>query len=282
MSWSEMLKKKLIKDIAEALPRRTKVPPCLLIVGPVSYGKSSLVNTFLSAASVDIEEKALTGTDTRSLTSKFTRYDSVGQLPRNYRLCDTMGVLSDVQRGIRPNDVVFALNGNIGQQYEFKEDKDISEDDPKFIKNPPEEFRSHALIIVLDISKVKELPSIFRTALQNAIGKSRSADIPVAIILTKADRFCESVGKDVKNVFSCLHVENIVRYTQELFGIDERNIFPVINYSRQVAKGEEGLKRDIISLFALKRILHLAASYMEGPEYNGTKSTSKTAKSATT
>lgn len=275
--WTLEYRDQIIENIKEKIPKRTSVTPCLLLIGPVSSGKSSLVNTFHSAASDEIEVKANTGSQSDSVTEKFTRYDAPGKLLEKYRICDTMGILPSGNKGIHPDDVIYALNGNIGQEYEFKEHEPISKEDSHFVKEPDAELKSHCLVIVLDINMIEVLSPEFTSKVREAIKKSRHISITPALILTKADKLCQNVKSDVRNVFTCQHVRKIVDISNEKFGITKQFIFPVINYCDQVAHDSQTFYMNIISLLALDRLLHSASSYLEGAGFkDATNKDSKT------
>ncbi|XP_053391189.1 interferon-induced protein 44-like [Mercenaria mercenaria] len=261
LEWTSQFKTTLNKEIKN-IPMHGINKPCIMLAGPVSAGKSSLVNTFLSAESTRLIRKADSGSDTRSVTTAFMRYDSVAVRGR-FRLCDTMGILADKLTGLHPVDMSLLMKGHIRAGYKFQEDSHISEEDEHYIKNPSDLERSHCFAIVFPCTQVENISSDYKNKIVNAIRAARVQNIPTVIVLTKIDKLCTNVMKSVQKVFTCSHIRDIVKMAEEIFGVPEMYIFPVVNYSTQQIND---VSTDIIALLTLKKILEFTSDHIEGPE----------------
>lgn len=50
------------------------------------------------------------------------------------------------------------------------------------------------------------------------------------LVLTKVDRLCDEVRKDIRKMFRSVKVRDAVKIGSEVFGIDQASIHPVKNY----------------------------------------------------
>uniref|UniRef100_A0A672LAJ7 Si:dkeyp-75b4.9 n=1 Tax=Sinocyclocheilus grahami TaxID=75366 RepID=A0A672LAJ7_SINGR len=123
----------------------------ILLHGPQGAGKSSFFNSVYNVLQGRITTRALahaveTG---QSFTVKKDSPDSY--FPFNFT--DIAGMHSE-DRGIKMDDIIKLLNGHINSGYNFNPLKPITEEDPKYNKNPTLKDRIHCLVAVFPANTV--------------------------------------------------------------------------------------------------------------------------------
>jgi hypothetical protein len=83
--------------------------------------------------------------------------------------------------------------------------------------------------------------------------------IPQLILLTKVDKLCNDVQKDVSMVFYSSKVEQAVDKASQLLGLPRANILPVKNYENEAELDDH---IDILALLALRKMLHCSEDFM--------------------
>ena len=79
------------------------------------------------------------------------------------------------------------------------------------------------------------------------------------VLLTKIDKVCPHVEKDVSNVFRSEAVEEQVNKVSQLLGVPRNNVFPIKNYETEIEL-EENI--NILALMAMTQILRAAEDYL--------------------
>uniref|UniRef100_A0A3B3QYE2 Interferon-induced protein 44-like n=1 Tax=Paramormyrops kingsleyae TaxID=1676925 RepID=A0A3B3QYE2_9TELE len=85
-------------------------------------------------------------------------------------------------------------------------------------------------------------------------------DVPVMALLTKVDKVCPHVEKDLKNVYYKLHVSLQIKKASGCLGIAESNVLPVKNYSSETELNDTS---DILLLSAMKQMLNFSDNYID-------------------
>lgn len=84
--------------------------------------------------------------------------------------------------------------------------------------------------------------------------------IPQLVFLTKMDKVCSQVERDIDNMFLSEIVANTVNKAAEVIGIPRAHVLPVKNYEKE---GELRTNVDILALSALRRALMFADDFLE-------------------
>ncbi|XP_016116548.1 interferon-induced protein 44-like, partial [Sinocyclocheilus grahami] len=130
----------------------------ILLHGPQGAGKSSFFNSVYNVLQGRITTRALahaveTG---QSFTVKCKTYKVKKDSPDSYfpfNFTDIAGMHSE-DRGIKMDDIIKLLNGHINSGYNFNPLKPITEEDPKYNKNPTLKDRIHCLVAVFPANTV--------------------------------------------------------------------------------------------------------------------------------
>ncbi|KAK3576749.1 hypothetical protein CHS0354_005588 [Potamilus streckersoni] len=174
-----------------------------------------------------------------------------------FRLCDTCGI--EEKKGPSLTDLLYLLDGNVPDGYQFNPSSSIDPKIPGFLKRPRLKDQIHCVVFVFDASTVEFVSKSVWTMvaeLQNQINKR---EIPKAVILTKIDKLAVTVEEDLSRVFECEEVKKAVEKMSDTIGLSRQNIWPIKNYESEIYINE---KVNILTLGALDQILVFARDFL--------------------
>ncbi|KAI4884509.1 hypothetical protein NFI96_029498 [Prochilodus magdalenae] len=129
-----------------------------LLHGPVGAGKSSIINTIKTVFEGHQFINCLTASELtgHSFTKKYEKF-SFGTLP--FAIYDVMGLEANDKKGgelagAHQDDIIKALKGHIPDDYEFKPEASMFEDNENYISNPTLNDKIHCLISVIPADRV--------------------------------------------------------------------------------------------------------------------------------
>lgn len=261
--WSSQSFQELKEFVANYKPlEEMKIPEVnILLIGQVGAGKSSFLNTINSIFKGGISSRACTGSAENSLTKSFEKFrirDPSTKKYLRFRICDTRGVEKGLS--IKSEDLGLILDGNLPNHYTFNPVEKASTKTPGFVKEPTVKDRIHAVGFVLDGSTLDVLSEGVVSKLKDIKGLAVDRGIPQLAFLTKMDKICETVNKDVSKMFSSSVVEDVVNKAADIIAIPRSHVLPVKNYEK-----ESQLKTDIniLALMALRQSLMFADDFLE-------------------
>ncbi|XP_045166459.2 interferon-induced protein 44-like [Mercenaria mercenaria] len=232
----------------------------ILMLGPVGAGKSSFFNTIDSIYRGRITQRAGSGSAEQSLTTAYIPYtvkvSSGASL--NIRLCDTRGL--EESMGIDVLECNYLLDGNIPIYYEFNPTLPISPKSPGFKSDPSTNDVVHCAVFVLDSTTLEVLSTKLVEKMKGLRGLMNQKRIPHLILLTKIDKLCKEVEKDVSCVYHSRTVEEAVEKASQILGLPRANVLPVKNYEKE-AELDDNI--DILALLALRKMLHSTEDFMQ-------------------
>lgn len=261
--WNSQTFQELKEFVANYEPlEEMKIPEVnILLIGQVGAGKSSFLNTINSIFKGGISSRACTGSAENSLTKTFEKFrirdPSTKKYPR-FRICDTRGVEEGLS--IKSEDLGFILDGNLPNHYTFNPVEKASTKTPGFVKEPTVKDRIHVVVFVLDGSTLDVLSEGVVSKLKDIKSLVVDRGIPQLAFLTKMDKICETVNKDVSKMFTSSVVEDAVNKAADIIAIPRSHVLPVKNYEK-----ESQLKTDIniLALTALRQSLMFADDFLE-------------------
>ncbi|CAH1271898.1 IFI44L [Branchiostoma lanceolatum] len=265
VDWSLLFLEQLKQEIADYRPlaelRIEQVN--ILLVGPVGAGKSSFFNTVNSAFRNYVTNQAATGVTNHSMTTQFRRYDvraSREGPSLGLRLCDTLG-LEDLQSGLDIVDLLYILDGNVPDRYQFNPLVRISaETVPGFNMAPSLGDKTHCVVYVMDISDVGSMSRVTTEKFGAIRAQVSQRGIPFVVLLTKADRACSHVGSDLTMVYRSRHIVEQVDLLSRTTGIPKSSILVTKNYDSEL---ETQLAVDVLALHALRQMIRYADNYLD-------------------
>ena len=83
--------------------------------------------------------------------------------------------------------------------------------------------------------------------------------VPQMILLTKIDKVCHIVEKDVSQVFRSSAILEQVEKVSQLFGVPRHNVLPIKNYEKEM-KLDENV--NILALIGLLEILRASEDFL--------------------
>ena len=102
---------------------------------------------------------------------------------------------------------------------------------------------------------------IYRVKLSSDIIENVVTGIPQLILLTKIDKLCKQVQRDVSKVFLSQTVLDAVNNIAELVGIPRGHVLPVRNYEIET---RTSTNISLLVLQTVRQMLRFADDYLEG------------------
>lgn len=259
--WNEKLQSELTEEIKSFRPiDGLKVTEArILMLGPIGGGKSSFYNTISSVFRGRITRRACSGSTGQSLTTAYTPYTvkvRSGSSP-NFRLCDTRGL--EESTGLTDVECNYLLDGNIPDYYQ-NSSTPISPKIPGFKPNPTANDQIHCVVFVLDSTTLEVISPKLVEKIKRFQLLMNEKGIPQLILLTKIDKLCKDVEKDISFVYKSKTVGQNVDKAAQLLGLPRGHVLPVKNYENET-KLDENI--NILALLALREILNSAEDFLD-------------------
>ncbi|KAK3597826.1 hypothetical protein CHS0354_029391 [Potamilus streckersoni] len=281
IDWSEENFQTLKKDVENFVPLQQQNQlkrMNILLLGQVSAGKSSIVNTITSIFSEHASHKAESTNSEKSVTRYYRQYQIRSRTEDElaFRLCDTKGIedketirTEDIQRMIDGEKLDMetsepSYDGSYRATFQYCKDKLFG-----FVrwmteliwraKVPDYNKRAYCVVYVIDSSNVQILSETVANYFKECRKlMKQNGGIPEIVLLTKADDCSEEVKRDLKAISHCPDIKTAVQKVMEKFGFEENQIYPVVNMLKDVTVRRE---TSILFLTPLRQILR------EGREY---------------
>lgn len=228
------------------------------MIGPVGAGKSSFFNTIDSIFRERITRRACSGSAEQSITAGYVPYSirlNSGDSPK-FILCDTPGV--EESAGLDVNDCSYLLDGHIQNFHLFNQEETVTPKADQFQTDPTQD-RIHCVVIVLDATTLDVVSDKVIEKIKKFQRLMNEREIPQLIILTKIDKICKDVERDVSFTYKSWDVEEHVEKASQLLGLRRSNILPVKNYEEET---KLDINVNILALLALSQILDTVEDYM--------------------
>ncbi|XP_061187448.1 interferon-induced protein 44-like [Saccostrea echinata] len=233
----------------------------VLLIGQIGAGKSSFFNSVNSIFRGKITSKARSGSFEHSLTTVFRRYTIKDQNSGHnlkIRLCDTRGLEEDFT--IDAQEIVYILDGNVPDRYQFNPSSPFTSETFGFIRNPRLGDKIHCVAFVVDGSTIDVMPQKILKQLKDLQGRMNQRNIPQVVYLTKLDKVCPKVNEDASNMFYSPAVRDTVNKVADVMGLPRGHILPIKNYENETSLDPN---IDVLILKALKQTADFADDYLE-------------------
>ncbi|XP_042624889.1 interferon-induced protein 44-like isoform X1 [Cyprinus carpio] len=255
----------ILKKINDFKPRNKEINTLrILLYGPQGAGKSSFFNSVNNTLQGRITTRALAqSTDTgESFTLKCNTYKmKKGEAGFFYPFTFTdIAGIHNQSNSIMANDIHRLLNGHIIDGYTFNPVSSITEDDPKYKRNPILKDRIHCLVAVLPAITVSLMHEEVFAQMRAVREKARDLGIPQAIIMTKVDEACPLVKENLEKIYKSKRIKQKMDDCSSRLGVPMSFIYPVKNYHEEHAIN---VKMDVLILDALQNIVNFANDYVE-------------------
>ncbi|XP_062920821.1 interferon-induced protein 44-like [Mobula hypostoma] len=255
IDWSPRKRSELIDFVRTYKPKpflNSSTRPTVLLIGPLGAGKSSFINSMDSVFHDYVTNRASAG----NTTTKFSKYAfQAGKVTASLILCDTLGLAKDGEFGISDEEIVNILKGLIPNQHQFNSPSKI-----ECNENSPTGPTVHCVAYVVDGSQSPILSFPMRKRMLDIQSEIKKLGIPQIVLLTKVDKACTLVAKDLKYVYRSEHITNKIMEVGEQLRIPISCIVPVNNYW---FSHELDCATDVLILYAIVLMLQSVDTYFE-------------------
>ncbi|XP_067894137.1 interferon-induced protein 44-like [Heterodontus francisci] len=175
-------------------------------------------------------------------------------------LCDTMGLAEEKESEIHSDDIISIIKGQVLCKYQFNTTLPIQGDTKGYIKPGSVSEKIYCVAYVIEASKATFLSTKMEKKFCAIRSQINLLEIPQIVLLTKVDKKCPLVRKDVQNVYRNTYLGSMVLEIEEQLGIPVTCIIPMKNYW---SDHELDSATNILILSALVQILRYADNLLE-------------------
>ncbi|XP_009304400.1 interferon-induced protein 44 [Danio rerio] len=230
----------------------------ILVAGQIGAGKSSFINSVVSAFQGKIISVAQTDASDSAISHSFTQTLKAYRIRRAdadlpFEICDIMGLEPHTLLGIQPDDVVKTIHGHVKEGYKFTENP-IGHKNESYKETPSLSDQAFCLVYVVDANTIQfsSNDNILIEKLRLIRKRISDEGIPQVVVLTKVDELCPLVKKDLQKVFYSKKIREAVRMCNSKIGVPMNLIFPVKNYHEETQTNDVA---DVLILNAFQQIV---------------------------
>ncbi|XP_022618721.1 interferon-induced protein 44-like isoform X1 [Seriola dumerili] len=264
VEWTDEQKTSLIKSVSSYRPSCEVVTQArVLLLGPVSSGKSSFISSVQSVFNGNVTNRAMVGSSTTSFTKKLQSFNIRGQKgedPTRLTLCDVMGLGDGEMTGLTLHDILSVIKGHVPEGHKFSPDQPVRSETVGYVKRPTLKDRIHCVAFVVDASKILTYSKGLRTTFQQLREHISDLGVHQVALLTHVDQICPETAKDVTQVYKSWIIQETMDRAGALLGMSTSYIVPVKNYSSEL---DLDVNTDVLLLSAVDHILQYADLYYQ-------------------
>uniref|UniRef100_UPI0037E84FB9 interferon-induced protein 44 isoform X2 n=1 Tax=Semicossyphus pulcher TaxID=241346 RepID=UPI0037E84FB9 len=274
VEWTEEQKTSMMMTVSSFRPSCKEVTQTrVLLLGPVSSGKSSFVSSVQSVFNGRVTNRAMVGSSSTSFTKKLQSFSirrQKGEDPTGLVLCDVMGLGDGEMTGLTLHDILSVIKGHVPEGHKFSPDQPVRSETAGYVKRPSIKDKIHCVVFVVDASKILTYPKGLGTTFQQLREHISDLGVHQVALLTHIDQICSETAKDVTKVYESGIIRDTMVKAGALLGMSTSYIVPVKNYSSEL---DVDVDTDVLLLSAVDHILQYADMYFQDntPEYTGPK-----------
>ncbi|KAI4902005.1 hypothetical protein NFI96_018707, partial [Prochilodus magdalenae] len=195
-------KENILKDLRDIKPHLE--PLRILLYGQVGAGKSCFINSvqrvLIGRNVISALEGSAASGETFTLSIKTHKMKKYEDEYYPFVFSDIMGLETE-SRGIQTEDIIKVLEGHILDDYEFNPRAPITEDNPKYKQSPDPCDKIHCLVCIVSADAISRMDSSVIKKMKAVRKKASELNIPQVIVLTKVDKACQLVNKDLTELY---------------------------------------------------------------------------------
>ncbi|XP_033181836.1 interferon-induced protein 44 isoform X2 [Anabas testudineus] len=264
VEWTEEKKTSLMKTVSSYRPNCEEVTQArVLLLGPISSGKSSFISSVQSVFSGRVTNRAMVGSSSTGFTKKLQSFNIRGQKgedPTGLVLCDIMGLGDGDWTGPNLHDILSVIKGHVPVGHKFSPDQPVSSDTMGYVKRPSLKDKIHCVAFVVDASKILNYPKGLTTTFQQLREHISDLGVHQVALLTHIDKVSPETAKDTSKVYKSRTVQDMMSKAGALLGMSTSYIVPVKNYSSEL---DLDMNTDVLLLSAVDHILQYADLYFQ-------------------
>ncbi|CAI5684984.1 interferon-induced protein 44 isoform X2 [Oreochromis niloticus] len=263
MDWTEEQRTSLMETITSYRPSCEEVPQArVLLLGPVSSGKSSFISSVQSVFNGRVTNRAMVGSFSSGFTKKsFNIRGKKGEDHTGLVLCDTMGMSEDGMTGLTLHDILSVVKGHVPEGHKFSPDQPVSASETVgYVKRPSLKDKVHCVVFVVDASKITTYPKGLSTTFKQLRKHISDLGVHQVALLSHVDQVCLQTAKDVTGVYESRTIQDVMGKAAALLGMSTSYIVPVKNYSSEL---DLDVNTDVLLLSAVDHILQYADLYFQ-------------------
>ncbi|XP_063351719.1 interferon-induced protein 44-like isoform X2 [Pelmatolapia mariae] len=265
MDWTEERRTSLMETITSYRPSCEEVPQArILLLGPVSSGKSSFISSVQSVFNGRVTNRAMVGSFSSGFTKKLQSFNIRGKKGEGHTglvLCDTMGMSEDGMTGLTLHDILSVVKGHVPEGHKFSPDQPVSASETVgYVKRPSLKDKVHCVVFVVDASKITTYPKGLSTTFKQLRKHISDLGVHQVALLTHVDQVCLQTAKDVTGVYESRTIQDVMGKAAALLGMSTSYIVPVKNYSSEL---DLDVNTDVLLLSAVDHILQYADLYFQ-------------------
>lgn len=264
MEWTEERRTNLMKAISSYRPSCGEVTQAqVLLLGPVSAGKSSFISSVQSVFSGRVTNRAMVGSFSTGFTKKlqpFNIHGQKGEDPTGVVLCDIMGLSDGEMTGLTLHDVLSVIKGHVPEGHKFSPSQPVTSETVGYVRRPSLQDKIHCVAFVVDALKVMTYPKGLSTSIQQLREHISDMGVHQVALLTHVDKICPETAKDATHVYKSSIIRDAMSKAGALLGMSTSYIVPVKNYSSEL---NLDVNTDVLLLSAVDHILQYTDLYFQ-------------------
>ncbi|XP_013765562.1 interferon-induced protein 44 [Pundamilia nyererei] len=214
MDWTEERKTSLMEAITSYRRSCEEVPQArVLLLGPVSSGKSSFISSVQSVFNGRVTNRAMVGSFSSGFTKKLQSFNIRGKKGEDHTglvLCDTMGMSEDGMTGLTLHDILSVVKGHVPEGHKFSPDQPVSASETVgYVKRPSLKDKVHCVAFVVDASKITTYPKGLSTTFKQLRKHISDLGVHQVALLTHVDQVCLQTAKDVTGVYESRTIQDV-------------------------------------------------------------------------
>ncbi|XP_040896622.1 interferon-induced protein 44 isoform X2 [Toxotes jaculatrix] len=273
VEWTEEQRTSLMKTVSSYRPSCEEVTQArVLLLGPVSSGKSSFISSVQSVFNGRVTNRAMVGSSSTGFTKKLQSFNIRGQKgeePTRLVLCDTMGLGDGEMTGLTIYDILSIIKGHVPEEHKFSPVQPVQSETFGYVKKPSLRDKIHCVAFVVDASKILTYPKGLASTFQQLREHISDLGVHQVALLTHIDRICPETNKDASQVYKSRIIKEMMGKAGALLGMSTSYIVPVKNYSSEL---DLDVNTDVLLLSAVDHILQYADLYFQDNTAQYTKS----------
>ncbi|KAL7881335.1 hypothetical protein AOLI_G00081830 [Acnodon oligacanthus] len=230
-----------------------------LLHGPVGAGKSSTINTIKTIFEGHQFINCLAASDLsgESFTTQYQKYTTEAT---PFAFYDLMGIEEGQLKGAHIDDIISALKGHIPDDYKFKPQAPMCEDNKNYVRRPTLNDQIHCLVSVIAADKVTLMDNKVIQKMKIVRAEASKLGIPQLLFMTRVDSVCKMTKENVAKIYQSKKIKEKMEECSTRLGVPMNCIFPLKNYHEETMQNE---KFNCLVLQAFTQAVHSANDYVK-------------------